>query len=59
MTSARSLSSHTYNEGPEESERLCSDVTKPHMRLRRRRGHTHTHTQRKLLAGGKKKKKEI
>lgn len=55
MTSARSLSSHTYNEGPEESERLCSDVTKPHMRLRRRRGHT----QRKLLAGGKKREREI
>lgn len=56
MTSARSLSSHTYNEGPEESERLYSDVTWPHIRLRRRHEHTHTHIEDKLLAGKKENK---
>lgn len=55
MTSARSLSSHTYNEGPEESERLCSDVTKPHMR---HETPAWTHTE-EAISWGEKKEREI
>lgn len=56
MTSARSLSSHTYNEGQEESERLYSDVTWPHIRLRCR--HEHTHSEEEAVSRKKEKNSE-